>query len=808
MIRTRLLPLRTTVGQPLPLFPQAVTVRGPLAGEVTVAGQQSFAAIDLPYDGMLPGTLTLSTGSQPYPPADEIRSYPMPPDLPFQASSMPFLTVHWLGPQVDKDISRTLWFELDIDLAQSMALYNQMLGGKVPARGLPAIGGLCFGGYPYLPYYVTPEGQNSANFGLPREIRVSWQATPDDDFLDAETALTRQEMASHSGVHLLATGPVGTGRLKIRFADMPRLILRLAHRGKLLERWGCIIPFLYVYAYQEGTRYRPHVPLGLVAATHRPAKIERSYASTLDPAASPDTSDAVAGIAPDLLLTTGVPLRYHPMTAASLVGTPRSYAAVPGATEMFMSQRMEAGDRLHLVVEQTEEHARCLAGLVLDYPKEAGQDVCDLEVRVFALDPMGGVSPVDPDRPADDDRYAQLLVLQRIRSWDQRPAVLRFTRPTLARWLAVAITWLGPAKGHVILTRLHARQSAHVAVAARRGHTQKVRALGFRIIGDRLADDYAALGDQPFSLVVEHAVGGDAKAVLFEANSLVDLVRQPGVRLFANQRYLETVRDVSQESAGILDTSYERRRSESGSYGWRRSETGKEANWVVPAGAQLDGATDVSNGDFRVEQASETRSHNAHLGGPSVADQVRSTIEDLGEIIMGADWELPDAVDTFLTVGAASTALSSGWDDLWTCLLQDSQQIADLLEIKGLRNFSAPAYSYPATFVEAVAGVLANPLGTGEDDLAAMITSNPVLGPMYAIQGLSVGTNLGASFNKGVGVGIPPITFSGGGALSSGVSISASPQLPTLVHTSTTGSAGTITLQTSRQACAYTQMLD
>ena len=84
MNRSRLFPLRTTVGRPLPLFKEAVTVVGPLAGEVTVAGQQSFNAIELPLDGLLPADLTLSTGSSSYLPGDGVRSYPMPPDLPFQ----------------------------------------------------------------------------------------------------------------------------------------------------------------------------------------------------------------------------------------------------------------------------------------------------------------------------------------------------------------------------------------------------------------------------------------------------------------------------------------------------------------------------------------------------------------------------------------------------------------------------------------------------------------------------------------------------------------------------------------------------
>jgi len=92
------------------------------------------------------------------------------------------------------------------------------------------LGGICFGGFPYLPYSrpkMQLKGENSSNFGLPREVRLTCLGgTADEkdssfafDFLDAEISATKQDIVSHAGFHFLGIDPTLTNVLTVHFSD-------------------------------------------------------------------------------------------------------------------------------------------------------------------------------------------------------------------------------------------------------------------------------------------------------------------------------------------------------------------------------------------------------------------------------------------------------------------------------------------------------------------------------------------------------------------------------------------------------------
>ncbi|MEL6768159.1 MAG: hypothetical protein AAFP17_13335 [Pseudomonadota bacterium] len=795
-------PLRTVVGRPIPLVAGAVSLHGPLAADLQVENPNSVDAIALPYGDFIPGALNLSTSSTTYVPGNGVGSMPAPRGLPFAPGTTPFLSLSWAGDILGPNISRELWFELEIDVPQSIALHNAATVGK--ERPIPediAIGGVCYGGWPYMPYYVSAQGENSANFGLPREARLTWSAGGDEGFVDAENAITRQAPCAHSAPHIFPCGPLRPGLLKLRFSDMPRAMLRLPPGGGALERWICIIPYLFLFEHRESVRYEPRTHAGLLGAWRAPLRRERTYASRLDPG----SGDAAANIAPDMLLTTGSPLAYHPMTVASLFAEPRTFTSVDGDREFFLSDTMEKDEALWIVMEQTAETARCLAGLSIGHIKSAIEPVKSVEARVYELDPIDGVSPLDPAQRPDTEKYSTLIGRATLPTWAPEATLLRFQRPTRGRFIALQFIWRDGDPGRLAFDRLDLLQSAHVTLSPRRSRSQIVTALNFRLIGPDLAEDYATIGGARFSMMVDHLVAGETKETLLEASSLHDLARLPGVQVLANHRFLETLREVTDEDAVTSGESWEQRRSETASTGWRRSRTGDGTAWAQPAGGSLALRAATGAEDFHVEESGETRSKTEHLGFQSIVDQMRDSILAFGRIVMGPAWTLPDDVNAFFDEHTTAASLRDGWDDLWRCLAGSDARIGALLKVDGLRTLSLPPYAFPEESIEALSGMLSDPLSLTPDELGTLAASNPVIGPALAIQGVSFGANLGLSFNASGGTSLGPVSFNNGGGASAGISVSTSPQIPNMVRTSTSGATGAITYQASKQGCAYAQ---
>lgn len=489
-MRTQLFPLRTLVKSVVPL--QSVSLVDRASG---VKAPVFTGLFDLSSDPQLveqlrrfypgpggpPPGLDPSASSLPFPPQPSAADPSAEVEWPCPVLGRPFASFWAVGetdPSGQTDSSRDLWIDVEL---------------RVKKGWEGVVGGICFAGNPYLPYSVTAQGENSANFGLPREIRLTWE-THDRRFIDSAQSLTRQQVVSHSGVHVIAVPPYRarndrpSGTLRIRFSDFPRLLLRFASRPDRPASWrevhAILIPWLYPFVYEEGTRFRPRVRSGLLAATHRGVKEappDSSWAALLesqgaelpglDPSFVGPPTFKVRENASELLL--GPAGGLHAFSAGSLFGQRRFYPP-PNAEEFYASNPVLRGDRIVLFLEQAEEFERCIAGLRLTMPPEMrlrwrpklgprgtttpdpddprSRLDGDLELllrqprsklSVYELDPPEGASPLLVDL---SDRYATRIHDSEIdrASLDEQPErTIRFVRPSMARYFALVFDVTG-----------------------------------------------------------------------------------------------------------------------------------------------------------------------------------------------------------------------------------------------------------------------------------------------------------------------------------------------------------------------------
>jgi hypothetical protein len=800
VLRTTLAPLRTTVGRALPIFGATVAARSPDSDVVDVNIRSRMTLNEIVYDpiygDLIPQAVYLGTQLAPYAPAPGVATMPVPVDLPFDAD-VPFVSLFGIGNvAVHDDVSRKLWVDIDFDLGKDFD---------------ETIGGICFGGYPYVPGYVDASGESSANFGLPRELRLSWSSYAAQGFVDADDGLTSQEPVSHSGVHILATGPVRAGRLRLRLSDFPRLLIsvrpQVTGNVAVTEAWGFAIPYLYLFAYEESTRYRPHVPAGLLAAVETPPSHKLSY---FDPLPDPGGSH-YAGTSPDVVLR-AAPGLYAVFSAASLFGQRRSLQ-IAGETvdEFFTSTRLQSGAQLRLTIEQSEEEPRCVAAIRLSYPdvlfmKNAPPlDLSTLDVEIYELDPTEGVSPVDPHRDLASDRYTLRLFSKKAVRPSPDGFVCRLLRPSCSRRFAVVFTCPQNDKGRrVALTAIELLQSSHVDVAQRPSRTQTVRALHFRIYGEELAADYARLGDDGFTLSVEHVVAGDRRETLFEARTLLDLLQLPSARLTANRRFEETVHEEVEEEVITHAGGHDDHRTRTSSDGWARSETGTRPDGLAVTwpGAALDGPP-PGNG-FTSFSSAESRAQTRQLPPSAAAiDVALSNAVDTIATKLGVT--LPAFTSTTNDLIADSTADGLSWQTvIWPAVLSPADA-----SVTGLTIYALPPIvgSLISAIDAATAVLTAAP--SGDFDLSAVEQFRDALiglfagaGPLAWISGVGISVNSGANLSESAGIGV---TVSGGGNY--GGSISVNTQVPTVTHNVTVGRTGTIVKQAQATGYSYSQLL-
>lgn len=608
MFQNSLFPLRTIVGDAVPIenvsnirkvFESEESRNSRIEYEFSLKPSITDTVEDPHYSRYLP---RFTVNGQIILPGEGMDRLPAPPAPLSFANNAEVISFFALAQdEVTTDVSRKLSVRFSI---------------KLPEEFL--VGGICFGGFPYLPYSrikTVSAGENSSNFGLPREIRLTCLgrsgdtkgSSPFDQFLDAEISATRQEIVSHSGLHYLCIDPTLTDSLTVYFSDYPTILreVQVGRRkngksGKKVkneveskESYGFIIPYFYVFEYQEKTRYRPTVSAGILGTT----------TNNIDP----DNGDILKKVIDHKYIVSNLDLgnlgNYFDFTAASIFGQQRDYiirdAFYDGENskgqeqerleECFISQKIEPGKKVVLYIEQGEEYERCIAGLKAYFPfipeisleedveKFSAQirelfpnsqvdfsglldnvpredlenylrqlikipqdiDFCEkIGIKVYELDPVEGISPLKVEL---DSKYATLLSESVIDELSEIYLALflegiRFVRPSNSRYFAIELTNLDDKAGQFVIKSLRLIQSAHVSVHPRAAKTQQVRTLNFRIIGANLAEDYALLGDEGFNFSIERFVAGERKSVLFRANSLMDLLHTGAAKIFSNVR--------------------------------------------------------------------------------------------------------------------------------------------------------------------------------------------------------------------------------------------------------------------------------
>ncbi len=800
-------PLRSNVGDLLPIEAVELVDHAP---DIDPAGitLQIIDSITSPafehhpkYSEFLPSKLTLPGGA--FAPGDGLATFPAPTGAaPGPAGGVPFLFIAVSGPEATgRNFSRTLWIELRLKVAWRKG-------------SDPVLGGILFGGYPYLPSYVTEAGETSANFGLPREIRVAWTGQHAEGFLDANSQITRQEMCSHSDAQALPIGRVEGTELRIRLADFPKVLLA---NDPVKERWGILVPYLFVYAHTEGARYAPEVPAGVLAVTQDPPPLHQSV---LFPSLN-DGTDAEkeqyrgtsANYVASLNERTGE--RFYMHTAASSVGGAVVSRSYPDHDEHFTSCYLDKGHLLRVVLAQSEEHARCLAGLRLRHAKppafrtsvNAPKQRAQATLRIYEVDPPAGASPVALDRDLARDKYCRLLgqwsasALEAAVSSD---LPMRFTRTTASRVLALEFE--AETEGHVNLSGLSLIQSAHVSVTPRPAMARRVRAMHFRMVGRDIAGDLARVGPRAFSLRVERQLAGQPAATILECDTLLDLI-QSGARV--RQYSSSLAEDVSDTLPGSFSVAEAQRRDK----GWTRQETGNGLagdfrGRVGPDGPEPD--PDGRHG-FRQVSAQETRSHHESIG------DVQQWFLDALLSTSTATQLNPDNAK----LARQGNGIWTPWNPLNETLnaAERNAIIADFT-VSGQWNVNLPPL---AQSLWNNAGAIASQAGTTISAATAADVTNASsittllteIGNMGSVLGTAaIGNSMSAALLvSGVSVGVSP-GFSGTQSAgppsltgSIGASVSANIAVPAVSHSTTLGDSGMIVRQGAMVDYAYNQSL-
>ena len=646
------------------------------------------------------------------------------------------------------------------------------------------VGGICYRGFPFLPYEITRFGSVSANHGIPRELRLTAlgaNQTPLPSaaaYLDADVSATRQDPAAHTGFHFLHVDPVVTDALILRLADFPPIIdtIKLGPPGQPTttdESFGFVLPALYVFEYKEGTRYKPNVAVGMVAS-----RVQRQSVAT--PAGAPEMS--LSSEYETRIETALGPVRCD-FTAASAITPGRHFTAVetqPDGSgrpvnydECFVSDSLRPGESVTLYLAQAEEFERCVAGLrlflpfvpersltadlsalsqqialllpdlALDLTPLGGVDPAQLEtvleymlrlppsvnfcekigIRVYELDPLEGVSPMEVPLAG---RHATLLAEKQIDELSEILSALflegvRFKRPSTSRYFAVQFTNRDQERGQMVVKSLALIQSAHVTVHPRASRQRDVRTLNYRIVGPDLAGDYATLGANGFNFAIERWVAGERKAVLFRANSLVDLLHAGAAKIFPNSRRRAVDRETSIVEGGPQG-NWEVRGSDTRSDGWRESKTGPEVQgkpeWdqilgtpVANLAADRYGFLDRNPVDLTSRSSQEIRTSTEILA-PDIAEPAWAAVAILGNALNAAfqagesvqefmDGALPGltSASVLLPIGMSSQRLFLGFENVWRGLVDSTTQ-SNLLRVAGMRTATASPFGYARTAEE------------------------------------------------------------------------------------------------------------
>lgn len=472
MYQNSIFPLRTIVGNAIPIGKNSIR---------KVFESKESGALAMQYDFNLKASI-VDTKTDPHyahylptfvingttiSPGEGMDTLPLPSNpRPFGNDAQVISCFALSKKKATKDVSRKLSARFTLQLPDNFL-----------------VGGICFGGFPYLfcsQLQTLSQGVNSANFGLPREVRLTCAgaktADPKDtslsfEFLDSDISATKQEIVSNSGFHFLCIDPTLTNVLTVHFSDYPIILTKaefdtVAKKLSVTEHYGFIIPYFSIFEYKEKTRYRPIVSTGLLGTTTNNSVEKHPFANSID----------YKHVTPRSGKT-----NYFDFTAASIFGQQRTYTirnevydgkkpkgkVKEEFKECFISLKVKPEKNVVLYIEQGEEYERCVAGLKIFLPfipevalKEDVEQISagikefypdspdiatlienapreDLEkalrrflkipkdidfcekigIRVYEIDPPEGVSPLEVPL---ESKYATLLAEKEI---DQLPEI-------------------------------------------------------------------------------------------------------------------------------------------------------------------------------------------------------------------------------------------------------------------------------------------------------------------------------------------------------------------------------------------------
>lgn len=684
------------------------------------------------------------------------------------------------------------------------------------------IGGIGLLGHPYLPQNRTEDAGNAANFGLPQEVSLLPDDAGADEFVDAQTQTLIQNPERHSGLNIFSIRPTLTSQLIVRFGNLPRLATQVDLDGKVVtDAVGLLISALFVFEYGESVRYKPRAAIGLIAsAIGKPDRsiiapsslgrpVERIAATRGRVAGAASTS--IPDIWPQFFVGAD---QYRPVghpkegkqnyvvdTAASTVMVPRQTRVI---NEVFCSPKLHLDEDIWFYLEQAEEFARSIAAIEVTFgrQKPGMGPRPPLDIEVYSVDPSPGeTANIWPDSPKDHKSHT-LLASKRIARIERRSRI-RFHQPNTQKVLLVRLINKGAKGDAFTLTDLQVLRSAHQVVVPRASRRQRIDRMHYRIVGASLAEDYARIGKSQASLRVTLEKGRNADNVIFEAQSLLDLM-QNGGRLIANHRYWHQTKTVTDEKTQT-HADHNTRETGTSAQGWRTSDQGPDVEWNEDGRLVHPDGSSNAPGDFHAYSSSETRTQTEHIGHETAGDlvNVMSLLDQVGldSNMLNLRQNLDANGDGLIDNQPPRLREDDGphsvsWLKVW-------QHTPDVGYVGMLSHLTLPPYIHALTDPgPAIEGL--QKLATLPDDLSGFIND-----PLGAATELGAEVAPLAEFLKLVASSaIGNLSFSLGGQLIGGVSLSATTGqlVPQLSYSSTEGVAGMITKQGTRSNHSHSQI--
>lgn len=784
---------------------------------------------------------------------DPVRP-PFPKDWPHNTEDAPYNSIFALATKNSED--DTLSRELSITFRISLLGETHLIGG------------IAFSGYPVLSYTIDKFGRTSSNYGLPREMRISIASlessgTHESKFIDADLHYTKQVINHSSGFHYFHVEPTLTDSFTLQFSDFPLLMKRvlLGSGGsiKYTQAFGLVIPYLYVYTYQEKSHYHHYVPGGVVGAV----KSDDSVATRglLQEHLSPEWQRLITQSG------TGKSI-YQLFPASSIFRSGRRYHDNSPtydyrASEQFVSDPIKKGESISLICRQCDETIRSIAGIELKIPVfdpktstgtegEIEQQIGLPEKEVNLLDKVGikiyeldfptGVSPLDAQKK-ELRKYKHLLAEKTITKDDTLslqsssgpPAQpdqrsIRFKRASNQQYFEIELINLGDQPGNAVVHSAMFIQSAHITLHPKLSRRLQVSRMHFRIVGSDLVEDYSQIGTHGFNFSIERLSGGQPIQQIIAIRSLSDLMQSGMAKIMSNSRR----RAVEFEKSNVYHHKY--------------NHPGKDTG--IPAPPYQNAFPDEVNDNYqfgesldrnqywhKVQSGKENYPVDHEISDQDFADStVSQRIKNDSEILNSYQDLLVDInigkYETYATTESGTHNKHMFPDEDWRSVkgyFQLVESIAELrvgdqiiptvpeqlltqfsakfwnglkkenLSVNGLRNFSLSPGSYFET--EYIQDLIDLITGQNADiDLIREFVSR--ISPPSAIAQLA----LFGGISGGISGTVNLSPFGVGG--STGVSIGTQSPFPGMNYSTTYGSQGTITQQAQKTAYSYSKTLN